>query len=92
MPPTNGGKVDVELELCGVSFPRKELLGVEARAKLAVFMAEDGYPAEGYSSLLTGLGRAIGLCDAGEPWGSDLVAQYRRTADEFASRYGVARE
>jgi hypothetical protein len=84
--------LDVELELCNVSFPREELLGVAARAKLAVSMASDGYPAEGYSSLLTGLGRAIALRDAGEPWAPDLVAQYRRTADEFALRYGVARE
>ena len=84
--------MDVELELCEIAFPREELLGVEARAQMAVAMASDGFPAEGYSSLLTGLGRAMALSDAGEPWGPDLVAQYRRTANEFAARYGVARE
>jgi hypothetical protein len=75
-----------------VSFPLKELLGVEVRVELAIVMAAKGYPDEGYSSLLTGLGRAMELSDAGEPWGPDLVAQYRRTAFEFAERYGVARD
>lgn len=75
-----------------VSFPRKELLGVEVRVELAIQMAAKGYPDQGYSSLLTGLGRAMELSDAGEPWGPDLVSQYRRTAFEFAERYGVARD
>lgn len=74
------------------SFPQKELLGLEARVQLAVVMASEGFPAEGYSSLLTGLGRALQICDAGEVWGPALVSQYRRTATEFAHRYGVARE
>ena len=75
-----------------ISFPREELLGVEVRVELAIVMADEGYPGEGYSSLLAGLGRALQLSEAGEVWGPDLVAQYRRTASEFADRYGVARE
>jgi hypothetical protein len=73
-------------------YPRAELLGIEVRVELAVAMAAGGYPAEGYSSLLTGLGRAMSLSEAGEVWGPTLVAQYRRTAAEFADRFGVARE
>ncbi len=73
-------------------FPRREYATLRRLARLAVAMARKGQPAAGYVSLCCGLGRAMALRDAGEPWGETLVAQYQRTQDEYAHRYEVARE
>src|SRR5687767_4851044 len=63
----NGKTMEGESQEPCVSFPRRELLGVQVRVELAVVMAAKGHPDEGYSSLLIGLGRAMDLTDAGEP-------------------------
>ena len=70
--------------------PAAELRILNALCVLAVDMALDGFASEGYVSLVEGLCRARGR--AGEPWTEELVAQYRRTLDDYADRYQVARE
>jgi hypothetical protein len=70
--------------------PPAELRILNALCVLAVDMALDGFASEGYVSLVEGLCRARGR--AGEPWTEELVAQYRRTLDDYADRYQVARE
>jgi hypothetical protein len=72
--------------------PRVEIKILRGLSILAIDMALAGYPAEGYTSLLNGLGRVITLRDAGEPFGEELIGQYHRTLDEYAGRYGVARD
>jgi hypothetical protein len=72
--------------------PRTEIKILTGLSVLAVDMAHAGYPGEGYTSLLKGMGRVKALRDAGEPWGEELVGQYHRTLDEYAGRYGVARD
>lgn len=73
-------------------FPRPEYLALRKLARLSVTLARQGQPGAGYTSLCCGLGRAMGLRDAGEPWGEALVIQYQRTLDEYAHRYDVARD
>ena len=72
--------------------PRAELVILRDLAVIAVHMAVDGYAAEGYTTLLEGFGRVKDLREAGVPGSEELVAQYRRTLDEYAHRYYVARE
>lgn len=72
--------------------PRTEYIILRKLALMAVGMAIEGHAADGYASLLHGLGRAQGLRDAGEPCGEALVVQYRQTLSEYACRYGVARD
>jgi hypothetical protein len=70
--------------------PPAELRILNALCVLAVDMALDGFACEGYVSLVEGLCRARGR--ASEPWTDELIAQYRRTLDDYADRYDVARE
>jgi hypothetical protein len=72
--------------------PRTEVAILKDLAVLAVHMAVDGLPGEGYTTLVEGLGRVQSLRDAGAPCGEELVVQYRRILDEYAARYDVARE
>lgn len=72
------------------SVPAAELRILNALCVLAIDMALDGFACEGYVSLVEGLCRARG--HVGETWTEELVAQYRRTLDDYADRYNVARE
>lgn len=70
--------------------PASELRILNALCVLAVDMALDGFVAEGYVSLVEGFCRA--KRHGGEPWSDELIAQYRRTLDDYAERYNIARE
>ena len=73
-------------------FPRTECLILKGLSILAIDMARHGYSTEGYTTLVEGLGRVQTLGDASTPWCEELIGQYRRTLDEYACLYHVARE
>lgn len=70
--------------------PLDELRILRGLAVAAVDMALCGFPGEGYTSLLEGMGRVKLRAD--DPWHETLLARYRRTLDEYAAMYHVARE
>jgi hypothetical protein len=52
-------------------------------------LAEAGQASDGYQYLLSGLHRAETARDKGEPWGSELVEQWRLALADYAETYGV---
>ena len=72
--------------------PPAEIRVLNRLTVLAVDMALNGYPAEGYTCLLEGSWRANDLHVAGAPWGMELTGHYREALNAYAERYSVARE
>ena len=72
--------------------PPAEIRILTRLSLVAIDMALDGFAGEGYTSLIEGFSRVRDQRDAGKPWGEELVEQYRHTLDDYADRYGVARE
>jgi hypothetical protein len=51
-------------------------------------LAARGDLAGGHQVLATGLRRAEGARDAGQPWGATLVHRYQTELDRYAAQYG----
>jgi hypothetical protein len=72
--------------------PRAEVRILTHLTVLAVDMATEGCVAEGYICLVEGFCRIKSLDAASEPWSQELMGHYRRTLDDYADRYYMARD
>lgn len=73
-------------------FLRCERIIHRSLTRRAVRLALDGHAGEGYTLLVEGMCRICTLPDGDGPCGEMLLARYRRTLDEYADLYQVARE
>ncbi len=61
-----------------------------ARALCEVFdLAEGGQVEDGRQFLLAGLQRAEMARDRGEPWGAELVEQWRLALEDYSGAFGA---
>ncbi len=75
-----------------VAIPTEEIDALIVAVTVAVFLANRGRAADGYTCLLAGLRRVESEQGSDAVWGPELLSRYRDVMGNYARHYGVAVE